>query len=230
MVIRTHAIGDIADYAAVGDDGSIYWTTWDPFSPTSPATTLWRQRIGKPAEPLGTVPDGRYLSLSWAGALVAVERRTSPEATRLVRLSLEDRSKDAVPLTEWMAGTADTWIDRRGRWIVWIDGSGLVVRHDGQNLPRTLSGDGRAPTLTPAHDAAVYQRSATAHLTVVSLATGAVLGDLDPRQFFGGEISSKGILAALTAHSPSQDNELCIIDVGARLRQLGLATPASSAE
>ena len=233
MALRTRAATDVGgDYAAVADDGTLYWTTWDPSSSASFATTLWRQALGGAPEAIGLVPDGRYPWLSWAdGSLVAVERRLSPEATRLVRLSLADPASEPVPLTDWQDRAADTWISRDGNWTAWIepnvpsdDPNEIVVRHAGNESRLTLPGyGGRVATLTPGREAAVYQRSETARLTVVGLSSGEVLGELDAREFYGGEISDQGILAAPTAHGPWQTNDVCVLDVGARLAELAHA-------
>lgn len=53
----------------------------------------------------------------------------------------------------------------------------------------TLPGyGGGVPTLTPDHTAVMYQRSETARLTLISLATGKLLGEVDPGEYFGGEL------------------------------------------
>lgn len=238
MAMRTRAATDVGgDYAAIAEDGTIYWTTWDPLSSAPSATTLWKQALGGSPEALGVVADGRYLWLSWAdGSLVAVEIRQGREATRLVRLSVADPASEPVPLTDWQERAADMWISRDGDWTAWIepnvpsdDPSEIVVRHSGEESRITLPGyGGGVATLTPDREAAVYQRSETARLTVVGLSAGKILGELDAREFYGGETSAQGILAAPTAHGPWQTNDLCVLDVGARLGELAHA-PASPA-
>ena len=198
MTLRTRAATEVGgDYAAVSDDGTIYWTTWDPFSSQVAATTLWRQLVGDPPQSVGVVSDGRYLWLSWAdGSLVAVERRASPEATRLVRLAAADPGADPVPLTDWQERAGDMWIERNGDWTTWIEPNvpsdepdQIVVRHEGREFRMTLPGyGGRVPTLTPDHQMAIYQRSETARLTVVGVPSGTILGGLDAHEFYGGEI------------------------------------------
>jgi hypothetical protein len=238
MALRSRAATDIGgDYAAIAEDGTIYWTTWDPFSPAPASTTLWKQTVGGSSQALGPIADGRYLWLSWAdGSLVAVERRLDPEATRLVRLSVADPATEPAPLTDWQERAGDLWISRDGDWTAWIepnvpsdDPDEIVVRYAGNESRLTLPGyGGRVATLTPDREATVYQRSETARLTVVGLSSGTILGELDDRQFYGGEISARGILAAPTAHGPWQTNDLCVLDVGPRLAELA-QSPSSPA-
>ena len=230
MAMRTRASTDSLEEAvAVDDGGTIYWTTQDPFSTAAVATTLWRQRVGGEPDALGMVADGRYSQLSWAGdSLVAVEFRPQPEASRLVRLSLADPASEPLPLTDWEDRAGDMWIDRSGEWTAWIepnvpskDPKQVVVRHAGNERRVTIPGyGGRVPTLTPDHETAIFQRSETARLTLASLASGNIIGELDSRQFYGGEVSSNGILAAPTAHGPWQSNDVCVLDVAGRLAEL----------
>lgn len=234
MTLRTHAATEVGgDYAAIADDGTIYWTTWDPFSSRAAATTLWRQPVGDPPQSVGVLSDGRYLWLSWAGgSLVAVEGRASSEATRLVRLAAAEPGADPVPLTDWQERAGDMWIEREGDWTTWMEPNvpsdepdQIVVRHEGREFRMALPGyGGRVPTLTPDHQMAIYQRSETARLTVVGVPSGTILGELDAREFYGGEISAQGILAAPTAHGPWQTNDLCVLDVGPRLTELAPRT------
>lgn len=238
MTMRTRATTDDGgDYAAIADDGTIYWMNWDPSAESEPATTLWRQPPGGEPEALGALPDGRYLSLSWAaGSLTALEFRPPPEASRLVRLNAADLEADPAPLTEWLERAGDEWVDRTGDWMAWIEPNvpsdqpnQIVVRHGGSQHRVTLPGyGGRIPTLTPDHEDAIYQRSETARLTVVDLASGRIRGELDERDYYGGEVSSRGVLAAPTAHGPGQSNELCVLDVTARLTELDQAPDSES--
>jgi hypothetical protein len=178
------------------------------------------------------IPDGRYFNFLWAADAPAATERTigPPELFRLVRLASGQPPSEPTALTSWMDGASDFWIDRTGQWITWTQDAGpggpggVVVSHGGKDRRLPLPGyGGRTPTLTPAHDAVIYQRSETARLTVLDLATGQLRGELDAREFYGGEVSSTGILAAPTAHGPSQGNELCVIDVAARLSALAAA-------
>ncbi len=64
----------------------------------------------------------------------------------------------------------------------------------------------------------MYQRSETAHLTLIDFRTGALLGEVDPGEYYGGELSAIGILATATAVGPWQNSDMCVVDVSARLR------------
>jgi hypothetical protein len=63
----------------------------------------------------------------------------------------------------------------------------------------------------------IYQRTETARLTLLNLKTGEVDGELSKMEVFGGEVSGIGILAAFAAHGPGDTNNLCTMDVNARL-------------
>jgi hypothetical protein len=192
------------DYAAVAEDGTIYWMTTDPLAGADSAM-LWGLSPGGEPESLGPLGGGPYLSLTWAGgSLAGVEARPYPEASRLVRLSVGDPTSSPVAITDWMDLAGDEWVDRAGEWVVWVEPNvpsdgpqQVVVRNAGIESRITLPGyGGRVPTLTPRHDAAIHQRSETARLTVIDLATGDLRGELDDRTFFGGEVSAQSILAA----------------------------------
>jgi hypothetical protein len=224
MVLLSQTKTDtLASSVAVADDGSILWAAWDSFGGS---TTLWRRAIERTAEALGTLPDGRYSGIFWAaGSLVATEHDLGPpERSRLVKLSLDDlRTPTAV--TPWTTRGQDFWIDPTGHWATWTESDGpgtpesVVVRNDDQEQRLPLPGyGGRVPSVVPAHDAVLYQRVETSRLTLLDLSTGTVRGELDSGQFFGGEVSSSGILAASTAHGPWQGNELCVLDVRYRLK------------
>jgi len=210
---------------------------WPGMGLLSQAETYLKSGDTIPIEDDGTifdrVPDGRYFNFLWAaGAPAAMELAIGPpEQTRLVRLDLAAPASEPTGLTSWMEGASDVWIDRTGEWIIWIQDAGpgspggVVVSHGGQDRRLPLPGyAGREPTLTPTRDAVIYQRSETSRLTVLDLATGHLRGELDSREFYGGEVSSTGVLAAPTAHGPWQGNELCVIDVTARLSALAAAS------
>jgi hypothetical protein len=145
-----------------------------------------------------------------------------------VRISNDALGADPQPMTEWSDRAGDLWVDRTGDWIVWQepnvpsdDPKQVVVRNGGRDSRLRLPGyGGRVPTIAPAHDAVIYQRSETARLTVLDLKSGRLLGELDHREFFGGEVSSQAILAAPTAHGPWETNDLCVLEVGSRLASL----------
>jgi hypothetical protein len=73
-------------------------------------------------------------------------------------------------------------------------------------------------TLSSDHESLIYQRSEMARLTLLNLRSGQVTAELSPMESYGGEVSSTGILAALTAHGPGESNELCTLDVSDTLR------------
>jgi hypothetical protein len=156
------------------------------------------------------------------------------EETRLVRIPITDPAGEPKPLTPWLPRVDELWIARGGEWVTWIEPNvpsdepeQLVVRHGAEERRLPLPGyGGRAPSLTPARDAALYQRAETARLTVIDLATGRIRGELDEREFYGGEISQRGILAAPTAHGPWETNELCLIDVHTQLSALAAGDPS----
>jgi hypothetical protein len=128
-------------------------------------------------------------------------------------------------LTPWTTRLwSSFWVDRSGGWIVWdeYDDAGepqdFVVLHDGRRqVVRPPGYGGGQMTLTPDHAKLVYQRSETARLTVLDLKSGQIDGELSAVEVYGGEVSSTGILAMLTAHGPGEPNELCLLDVKADL-------------
>lgn len=63
----------------------------------------------------------------------------------------------------------------------------------------------------------IYQRTETARLTVLELKSGQLRAELSQLESYGGEVSATGVLAAPTAHGPWQSNELCLLDVTAKL-------------
>ena len=87
----------------------------------------------------------------------------------------------------------------------------IVVQHDGKRQVVRPPGDGgRQMTLSPDRTSLIYQRSETARLTVLDLKSGQVTGELSPLELYGGEVSSTGVLAGLTAHSPGEPNKLSL--------------------
>lgn len=73
-------------------------------------------------------------------------------------------------------------------------------------------------TLSPDRTSLIYQRGETATLTVLDLKSGQITSELSPLEFYGGEVSSAGILAGLTAHGPGEPNKLCLLEVSDQLR------------
>jgi hypothetical protein len=146
-------------------------------------------------------------------------------ASRDVKIDVQDPNAQPIAVTEWTTRLSSTfWVDRTGEWIVWdeYDDAGepqdFVVLHDGQRQTVRPPGyGGRQMTLSPDRTSLIYQRSETARLTVLDLKSGQISGELSPLEFYGGEVSSAGILAGLTAHGPGESKELCLLDVSDQL-------------
>jgi len=219
---------DAADHAPIDDHGAVYWFTEDPFSNEAASTRLWKlDPGGTPTMVGGAVRDGAYVGLIWAGgALISMEYDPGPpERSRLAKIDVAHPEAAPVGLTAWTERLwSSFWADRSGDWLVWddFDGAGepqdFVVLHGGQRqVVRPPGYGGRQITLSPDHESLLYQRSETARLTVLNLKSGQVGRELSAIEFFGGEVSSTGMLAGLTAHGPGESNELCFLDVAAQL-------------
>lgn len=230
LVNEASAYMDASEHVPVDDEGTIYWTVSDPFD-GSASTVLWRKRIGAGPEVIPSVSTGPVLNEYWAaGGLVVTEYDSGPpERWRLTRLVSSAISAQPFDSSPWSTTGSDLWIDRSGEWTVRSESDvanakvtplpeDFIVRHGDQEWRLRLPGyGGRVPTLTPDHSAVMYQRSETARLTLISLATGSLLGEVDSGEFFGGELSANGILATATAVGPWEDSDLCVIDVASRL-------------
>jgi hypothetical protein len=216
------------DDAAIDDAGGVYWFTWNPMAVDASARQLWKLAAGGPATMVGGPVAARpYVGLVWAGgSLIAMQGdQGPPERSRLVKIDIAHPGASPVDLTDWTTRLWSAfWADRSGGWIVWdeYDDAGepqdFVVLHDGQRqVVRPPGYGGSQMTLSPDHKSLVYQRSETARLTVLDLRSGQITGELSPLEFYGGEVSSAGILAGLTAHGPGESNELCLLDVSDQL-------------
>lgn len=216
------------DDAAIDDEGAVYWFSWDPIASDASARQLWTLAPGASATKMGgPVAAGPYVGLVWAGgSLIAMEGdQGPPERSRLVKIDIAHPEAEPVGVTDWTTRLWSTfWADRSGEWIVWdeYDDAGepqdFVVLHDGQRqVVRPPGYGGRQMTLSPDRTSLIYQRSETARLTVLDLKSGQIAGELSPREFYGGEVSSAGILAGLTAHGPGEPNQLCLLDVSDQL-------------
>jgi hypothetical protein len=216
------------DDAAIDTHGAVYWFTWDPFSKAIASTQLWKLEVGGTAAMIGgPVRDGAYVGLIWAaGSLVAMEDdHGPPERSRLVKLGIARPDAEPVGLTAWTTRLwSSFWVDPSGEWLVWdeYDDAGepqdFIVLHDSQkHVVRPPGYGGGEMTLSPDRESLIYQRSETARLTVLNLASGQIEGELSPIQFYGGVVSHSGILAAPTAHGPGEPNKLCLLDVSAHL-------------
>lgn len=212
------------DDAAIDNAGGVYWFTWDPMADDASARQLWTMAAGASATKVGgPVAAGRHIGLVWAGgSLIAMGGDPGPpERSRLVKIDLAQPDANPVALTPWTTRLWSTfWADRSGDWLVWdeYDEVGapqdFVVQHDGKRqVVRPPGYGGRQMTLSPDHTSLIYQRSETARLTVLDLKSGQITGELSPLEFYGGEVSSAGILAGLTAHGPGEPNQLCLLDV-----------------
>ena len=217
------------DDAAIDDAGGVYWFTWDPMADDGSARQLWTLAVGESATMVGgPLAAGPYVGLVWAGgSLIAMEGDPGPpERSRLVKIDIAHPEVSPAGVTAWTTRLWSTfWADRSGGWIVWdeYDEAGapqdFVVQHDGKRqVVRPPGYGGGEMTLSPDHSSLIYQRSETARLTVLDLKSGQVTGELSPLEFYGGEVSSAGILAGLTAHGPGESNELCLLDVSDQLR------------
>lgn len=216
------------DDAAIDDVGGVYWFTWDPMADHASARQLWTLPAGGSATAIGgPLAAAPYVGLVWAGSgFIAMEGDPGqPERSRLVKIDIAHPEADPVGLTAWTTGLWSTfWADRSGDWIVWdeYDDVGepqdFVVLHDGERqVVRPPGNGGRQMTLSPDRESLMYQRSETARLTILDLKSGQVTGELSPLESFGGEVSSAGVLAALTAHGPGEPNQLCLLDVSDQL-------------
>lgn len=217
------------DDAAIDDAGGVYWFTWDPMAEDAVARQLWTLPVGGSATRLsGPLEAAPYVGLVWAGgSLIMMEGDPGPpERSRLVKIDPTHPEADPVGVSPWTARLWSTfWADRSGAWIVWdeYDDAGqpqdFVVLHDGQRqVIRPPGYGGRQMTLSPDRESLIYQRSETARLTVLDLKSRQIVGELSQLEFYGGEVSSGGILAGLTAHGPGEPNKLCLLDVTAKLR------------
>lgn len=213
-----------ADEAPIGDDGSVFWFAWDPFTDDAVSTQLWKLEPGwTPVTISGRMRSRARVGLVWAGgSLVTMETDVGPpERSRLVRIDLDHPEADPDPLTAWTTRLWSTfWADRSGNWLVWdeYDDAGepqdFVVLNGGQRqVVRPQGYGGRQMTLSPDRQSLIYQRTETARLTVLDLKSGQIGIELSSREFYGGEVSATGILAGFTAHGPGESNELCLLDV-----------------
>jgi hypothetical protein len=214
--------------ATIDDRGAVYWFTSDPFSNAVASAQLWKLRVGGTASMIGgPVGNGAYIGLIWTAlGFVTRERDPGPpERFRLVRLALAHPEGKPVGVTPWTMRLGEGfWADPSGQWIVWdeYDAAGepqdFIALHDGaKQVVRPPGYGGGELTLSPDRESLIYQRSETARLTVLNLKSGKVEGELSPLEFYGGEVSQTGMLAALTAHGPGEPNQLCLLDVSAKL-------------
>lgn len=212
------------DAAAIDDAGGVYWFTWDPMAADASARQLWKLAAGESATMVGgPIAAGPYVGLVWAGgSLITMEVDMGPpERSRLVKIDVAHPEAGPVAVSAWTTRLWSIfWADRSGAWLVWdeYDEAGapqdFVIQHDGQRqVVRPPGYGGRQMTLSPGHTSLIYQRSETARLTVLDLKSGQITGELSPLEFYGGEVSSAGILAGLTAHGPGEPNQLCLLDV-----------------
>ncbi len=216
------------DDAAIDDAGGVYWFSWDPMANDASSRQLWHLPVGGSATMVGgPIAAGPYVGLVWAGgSLITMEGEIGPPwRSRLVTVDIAHPGAKPVGLVDWTTRLWSTfWADRSGAWVVWdeYDEAGepqdFVVLHDARRqVVRPPGYGGRQMTLSPDRKSLIYQRSETARLTVLDLASGEVVGELSSIEFYGGEISSTGILAGLTAHGPGESNKLCLLDVSAQL-------------
>jgi hypothetical protein len=214
--------------AAIDDVGAVYWFTWDPMADEASARQLWTLAGGGSATTVGEpAAAGPYVGLVWAGgSLITMEADMGPpERSRLVKIDVAHPEADPVAVSAWTTRLWSTfWADRSGAWLVWdeYDEAGapqdFVIQHDGKRqVVRPPGYGGLQMTLSPDRTALIYQRSETARLTVLNLKSGQITGELSPLDFYGGEVSSAGILAGLTAHGPGESNKLCTVDVSGQL-------------
>lgn len=233
MNLVSEAQSDVlaVDDAAIDDAGAVYWFTWDPMADDAVARNLWTLAPGgSPTMIGGPSPAGPYVGLVWAGGnLIAMEAdQGPPERSRLVTIDIAHPAAKPVGLTPWTTRLWSTfWADRSGEWVVWdeYDEAGapqdFVIQHDLQRqVIRPPGYGGRQMTLSPDRASLIYQRSETARLTILDLKSGQVTGELSPLEFYGGEVSSTGVLAGLTAHGPGEPNELCLLDASDQLAAL----------
>jgi hypothetical protein len=217
------------DDAAIDDAGAVYWFSWDPMADDASARQLWRLAAGGSATTVGgPAAAAPYVGLVWGGgSLFTMEAdQGPPERSRLAKVDIAHPEAKPVGVTDWTTRLWSTfWVDRSGAWIVWdeYDDAGepqdFVVQHDGKRqVVRPPGYGGRQMTLSPDHTSLIYQRSETAKLTVLDLKSGQITGELSPLEFYGGEVSSTGILAGLTAHGPGEPNKLCLLDVSDMVR------------
>ena len=217
-----------ADYAAIDNHGAVFWFAPDPDPNSAVPSHLWKlEPAGTATMVDGLVRDGPYVGLVWAGnGLISMEYDPGPpERWRLVKFVLATPKAKPVEVIDWTTRLGeDFWLDPSGAWVVWDESDGVgapqdfIVMHDGlRQVVRPPGYGGRAMTLSPDRGSVIYQRSETARLTKLDLNSGVLEGELSPLEFYGGEVSQDGILAGLTAHGPDEPNQLCVMDVSARL-------------
>ena len=230
MEVVSNAITDPSgvDDVPIAGDGTVYWFFWDPFTSDAASAQLWSVKPhGTPAVIGGPMAVGPHTGLVWSGGdLVTMETDVGPiERSRLVKIDLDQPDAEPQPLTPWNTRIWSTfWADRAGEWLVWdeYDDAGepqdFVVLHAGERkVVRPPGYGGRQMSLSPDRESLIYQRTETARLTVLDLKTGQLGVELSQLELYGGEVSATGVLAAPTAHGPWESNELCVLDVAAKL-------------
>lgn len=231
MEIATEAPTDVlaADYVAVDAHGAVYWISWDPMADQAVARQLWTVVPGEaPRQVGGPLRSGPFFGLAWSGGrLIAKETdHGPPERSRLVSIDVLHPTAQFEVVTGWRAGLMSSfWADRTGDWLLWDENAGgiqhVVVQHeDRERVARVPDGRGRHMSLSPDRRAVIYQDVSTAKLMVLDLESGQIVGELSPREFNGGEVSSRDILAGATAYGLGEANELCVLNVHANLEQL----------
>ena len=202
--------------AAIDSAGRATWMETNVFDGTA---AIWR--IGSESGPqlVGYLPHPRFLNFFWTpSGLLAVEWQTVPDEARLVRLVPEGQQLIPQPLTDWDPDFGEVWVSRDGRYLVhdnapnpWKQSTVLTTSTPMGQQTFALPGYGGSfGSLTPDGRTLVYRETETSHFVARSLLGNSAPRVLSTTDYYAGEISVTGLLAAVTAYGPGQDNQLCV--------------------
>ena len=190
--------------AAIDAEGRATWMETNVFDGTA---AVWRFGPDGGPQLVGYLPHPRFLDFFWTpDGLLAVEWQTSPDEARLVRLVIEGDQLEQQPLTDWGPDFGELWVSRDGRFLVYDNAPNPSKRRTvltaetptGTQAIELPGYGGSSGSLTPDGRRLVYRETETSHFVTRSLVGNQDVRVLSPTDYYAGEISAGGLLAAVT--------------------------------
>lgn len=201
---------------AMRADGAMTWLETLAFpEDMDEMAAIWTVDEASDPSRLGMLPHPRFSDFYWIDGVLHARERSMDDGFRLVRLLLAADRFEPEPMTDWRSdvGGEEWWVSRDGvRQVIAHatepgDPVVLTVTTAKGEHEVTLDGGGMSPSITSDGMTLIYRDPSRANFVARALDSDASAHTVSTTEFYDGEISDSGYLAAVTT---DQDNEVCV--------------------
>lgn len=204
---------------AMRADGAITWLETLAFpEDIDEMAAIWSVDATRDPSRLGMLPHPRFSDFYWIDGVLHSRERSMDDDFRLVRFVLAGDRFEPEGLTEWRRDIGDWWVSRNGERQVFDNAAEpgdpvilTVTTGDGESQVGLPDAGGMAPSIAADGMTLIYRDPSSANYVARRLDDGAPLRNVSTTEYYDGEISDTGYLAAVTAYVPTEwENEVCV--------------------